>query len=90
MKIAYSCAGEGFGHAARMLVLHKELSQKHRIHCFIPRSIMKFLREKGCIVRKYPIPCFSFIKKADSIQLLKTLVKTFPVFCCFPLLYVDW
>ncbi len=75
MKIAYSCAGEGFGHAARMAALYPILSASHDVSIFAPIGLEAFLHEKLGKLDYHAIPCFTFEKKEDRILLFRTAKK---------------
>lgn len=84
MKIAYSCAGEGFGHAARMVVLAKELARRHQVSFFVPDEVKPFLESKLENFEAESLPHFAFEKKADSIKYFKTIFTCFPQIMDFP------
>jgi hypothetical protein len=80
MRIAYSCAGEGFGHAARMVALYGELSQNHEVFLYVPGTVRDFVNKKvssgsGKILNDEdiaPVPHFAFAKKGNAIDYLGT------------------
>lgn len=67
MRIAYSCAGEGFGHAARMAALYPDLAERHEVSLFIPPAISSFIRTRLPGVHAEPIPCFTLSKRGNRI-----------------------
>ncbi|MDR1748761.1 MAG: hypothetical protein LBR47_06860 [Spirochaetaceae bacterium] len=84
MKIAYSCAGEGFGHASRMAALSPYLEKKYRVYYFIPFTMIDFLKKRipGKIFRC--IPYFTFIRNMNKIQLAKTFISSMVNIVSFP------
>lgn len=74
MNIAYSCAGEGFGHASRLVALYPELARRHTLHLFIPDPVTDFIREKLGHVFITTIPCLEFEKKDNRILFFKTCI----------------
>ena len=83
MKIAYSCAGEGFGHISRMATLLPHLEQNHQLGLFLPTSVESFLRAKVGPRAWTPIPGFHFAHRGDKILLKESLVGALPVFTGF-------
>lgn len=84
MKIACSCAGEGFGHAARMVVLQGLLEPVHRVEWFIPREVQGFLQGKIPGFRCRTIPAFTFTKKDDRVLLVPTVLGNLGRILAFP------
>lgn len=78
IRIAYSCAGEGFGHAARLVALAPLLEERYEMHYFVPEGLKRFLEEKLPSFTFYPLPHFSFVKKEDRVQWIATSFKTVP------------
>ncbi len=74
MNIAYSCAGEGFGHAARVAALYPALSEHHTVTLFIPVPVQDFIQERLGSVPLITIPCLEFEKKDNTILFWKTLI----------------
>ena len=62
MRIAYSCAGEGFGHAARMVALYPSLAARHELDLYVPGSVEAFVRDRIARSRIHSIPCFELRK----------------------------
>ena len=46
MRIAYSCAGEGLGHAARTTTLGPLIEERHTVVYFVPDAIKRFFVER--------------------------------------------
>jgi UDP:flavonoid glycosyltransferase YjiC (YdhE family) len=67
MRIAYPCAGEGFGHAARMVALYGDLAARHSLDLFVPEPVEAFVRSRlpDAPIRK--IPCFELKKRGNRI-----------------------
>ena len=67
MKIAYSCAGEGLGHAARLACLGPLLEQQFEVVYYVPASVLSYVegRLPGRTIR--PLPWFAFEKKGDRV-----------------------
>ena len=84
MHIAYSCTGEGFGHAARMVVIARLLEKSHRVSYFVPKSVKRFLEEKIPDFRCEEIPHFAFAKRGGGVDLAGTVVKNLPNAWLFP------
>lgn len=75
MNIAYSCAGEGFGHAARMAALYSYLESKYSVHYFVPSTLTDFLKARMPGKKFRRIPCFKFIRDGNKINFAKTVVS---------------
>lgn len=73
MRIAYSCAGEGFGHAARMVALNRDLAARYEVSLFVPEEVKSFVvnRLPGAQLRS--IPCFSLVKRGNRIDYSATV-----------------
>ena len=69
MRIALSCTGEGFGHAARTVALARVLSRKYELVIFCPSRLNNFMRENLGEIELRPIPYFSFVKRNERIVL---------------------
>jgi len=72
MRIAYSCAGEGFGHAARMAALHADLSVRHRVDLFVPAPVEAFVRSRLPLASLRRVPCFELAKEGNRIDYRRT------------------
>lgn len=75
MRIAYSCAGEGFGHAARMAALYADLSGRHRIDLFVPKSVEKFIASRLPDARLRSVPHFELAKRGNRIDYSSTVFQ---------------
>jgi len=73
MRIAYSCAGEGFGHAARMIALVPDLTDNHRVYLFVPPTVKTFVKTRLPKVPVLEIPCFTLTKRGNRIDYSRTL-----------------
>lgn len=78
MHIAYSCTGEGFGHAARMVVISKILEPRHRVSYFVPKSVRPFLEEKLPGFSAEEIPYFAFAKRDGGVDPARMIIENFP------------
>lgn len=76
MKIAYSCAGEGLGHAARMVCLGPLLEQTFEVIYYVPSSVRAYVegRLPGRVFR--PLPWFDFEKKGDRVLYWATFLRS--------------
>lgn len=84
MRLAYSCTGEGFGHAARMVVVANLLGGRHQVRYFVPKNIQPFLREKLTGFTAEDIPFFPYVKYKDRVDLLQTVLACMPKIWDFP------
>ncbi len=75
MRIAYSCAGEGFGHAARMVALYEDLAQRHDLALFVPATVAPFVSARLGGARLRPLPCFELQKRGNRIVYGTTLLQ---------------
>ena len=97
MRIAYSCAGEGFGHAARMVALYDELSERHELSLFVPRSVRTFVQRRIAGSARVPfgkteigsVPCFALEKKGNAIDYLSTAKAGISTAFGFPVAVTD-
>ncbi len=83
MKVAYSIAGEGFGHAARMVCLAPRLLEKVELHLFCPQTVQGYVRGRLPDVPIRDIPHFGFVKRGDRVLVAATIVsalRRFPGF----------
>ncbi|WP_304226058.1 glycosyltransferase family protein [Gracilinema caldarium] len=85
MRIAYSCAGEGFGHAGRMVALYDDMSFSHEVILYVPEPVKAFVAKKlaarqvsrpaspqpPVVIRS--IPCFTFIKNKNRVEYIRTV-----------------
>lgn len=67
MRIGYSCAGEGFGHAARMVALSGDLSLRHELTLFVPGPVAPFVRARAPGLPAEPLPCFELSKRGNRV-----------------------
>jgi UDP:flavonoid glycosyltransferase YjiC (YdhE family) len=84
MRIAYSCAGEGFGHAARLVVMGPRLAARHEILYCVPEEVRPFLERKMPGFTARAIPCLAFAKRRDRIELFRTVRDNLPRLLRFP------
>lgn len=75
LKIAYSCNGEGLGHAARLATLVPPLAEIHTISVFAPLLLFPYLRDKLPGQCLYPVPGFFLVKDRDRIRYLRTFLQ---------------
>ncbi len=77
MRIAYSCAGEGFGHAGRMVALYEDIRKNHEVLLYVPEPVEPFVssrlaaRHLPAVIRS--IPCFTFIKNKNRVEYIRTV-----------------
>jgi uncharacterized protein (TIGR00661 family) len=71
-KLAFSCAGEGFGHIARIVALSEYLQNDFEIIYFVPESVQDFLLKHLGNVRIVTIPSFHFVLRDHGIDYLGT------------------
>jgi len=79
MKIAYSCAGEGFGHVSRLATLLPHLEKKHRVGLFLPPSVEGYLRSKIGPRPSVPIPGLHFVHRGDKVLAKESFLTGLPV-----------
>jgi len=72
MKIAYSCAGEGLGHAARMVCLGPKLEEQFEVVYYVPASIRRYVEARLPGRRFVDLPWFHFEKDGDRVLYWKT------------------
>jgi hypothetical protein len=88
MRIAYSCAGEGLGHATRTAVLGPQLRKSHDIVYFIPEIVKGFASSRIGEARYEPIPHFAFIKRGERVRLIATILGAIPLAIAFPFVLI--
>ncbi len=71
-RLAFSCAGEGFGHIARIVALSEYLENEYDIVYFVPDTVRGFLRQHLGGVKTVVIPSFHFVLENHSIDYVKT------------------
>ncbi|MFQ3620423.1 MAG: glycosyltransferase family protein [Spirochaetales bacterium] len=84
MRIAYSCAGEGLGHAARLVALSPYLEERYKVFYFVPSHLHGFIQEKVGFSPIEDLPYFRFVKEADRVRWLATAFETVPRLIQFP------
>lgn len=67
MKIAMSCAGEGFGHVSRMISFAQGLRDRHQLVLFAPRPVQHHIRRSLPDAAVVTIPYFHMVKREDRI-----------------------
>ncbi|MFW5802256.1 MAG: glycosyltransferase family protein [Spirochaeta sp.] len=73
MKIALSCAGEGFGHVSRMISFAQGLRHSHELVLFAPATVQHHIRASLPDARMITIPHFHLVKEDDRINYLRTI-----------------
>ncbi|MEI8095999.1 MAG: glycosyltransferase family protein [Spirochaetales bacterium] len=86
MKLAYSCAGEGFGHVSRLSVLLPHLEARHEVGLFLPASVVEFLAAKVGPRPSTRIPGLHFEHRGDRIRWGASFRAMLPVLVAFPLM----
>jgi hypothetical protein len=76
MKIAYSCAGEGMGHAARMVCLGPWLEQRFEVIYYVPASVRSYVEARLPGRQFRDLPWFQFEKKGDRVLYWKTFFQS--------------
>jgi hypothetical protein len=84
MRIAYSFAGEGLGHATRTAVIGPLLEKKHYVVYFTPDTVRDFVISRIHEGRFERILHFSFQKKGERVQLLASILCTIPLLFRIP------
>lgn len=84
MRLAYGCAGEGFGHVSRMAVLLPHLEAHHEVGLFLPPSVKGFLEAKVGPRGSVPIPGIHYVQKGDRIRWAASIRAMLPVLLGFP------
>ena len=86
MRVACSCAGEGLGHAARLVVMGPRLAAHHEVRYYVPQTVRPFLERKlpgfSCRI----IPGLTFAKRRDRVDLARTVLENLPLLFRFPLI----
>lgn len=78
-KIAFGCAGEGRGHAARTIALGELLAERYEIIVFAPSTVCGFIEESLPAAEIIEIPPVSFHKEGHTIKYGKTIVRNLPL-----------
>lgn len=71
-RLAFSCAGEGFGHIVRIVALSERLADEYDIVYFVPDTVTDFLWKHLGRVKTIIIPSFRFVLENHSIDYVKT------------------
>jgi uncharacterized protein (TIGR00661 family) len=71
-RLAFSCAGEGFGHIARIVALSEQLRDKLDLIYFVPESVQPFLFKHLGNVTVVTIPSFTFALKNHGVDYVET------------------
>ena len=85
MKIAYSCAGEGFGHVSRLSVLLPHLEQRHEVGLFLPGTVVAFLEGRCGPRPAVRIPGIFYHQRHDRVRYGASFLALLPVLVGFPL-----
>ena len=84
MRLAYSFAGEGLGHAARTTVIGPLLELKHHVMYFMPDGLRDFVVSKMGQRRYERVLHFSFQKRGERVRLFASIFCTIPLLLRFP------
>ena len=85
MRIAYSCAGEGLGHAARTTALGPLIEERHTVIYFVPEAVKSFFIERIGRRQYESISLLAFKKRGERVRLLASIFSTIPLLLLFPL-----
>ena len=88
MRIAYSCAGEGSGHATRTAVIGPLLEKSHDIVYFIPETVKAFALSRMGAKRYERIPYFAFVKRGEQVRLIASILEALPLAISFPVVLI--
>ena len=88
MRIAYSCAGEGLGHATRTAVIGPLLEKSHDIVYFIPETVKAFALSRMGAKRYERIPYFAFVKRGEQVRLIASILGALPLAISFPVVLI--
>lgn len=75
-RIGFSLAGEGRGHAARVVALSRYLRKHYELVYFCPEPSLDFILKHIPEAVIEPVPALSFVKNGHGIDYLKTLLTT--------------
>jgi uncharacterized protein (TIGR00661 family) len=75
-RIGFSLAGEGRGHAARVVALSQVLRGRYEIVYFCPEPARDFIVSHIPDARIEPVPALNFVKNGHGIDYFKTLLTT--------------
>lgn len=84
MRIAYSFAGEGLGHAMRTTVIGPLVEQKHDVVYFTPDLVKDFVARRLGDRRYERVLHFAFQKRGEKVRPLASLLCTIPLLIGFP------
>lgn len=76
-RIGFSLAGEGRGHAARVVALSQILRDRYDITYFCPEPARDFILKHIPDAVIEPVPALNFVKNGHGIDYLRTLFNTF-------------
>ena len=71
-RLAFSCAGEGFGHIARIVALSEQLRNRFELVYFVPLSVQPFLFRHLGDVPVITIPSFQFVLRNHGVDYFET------------------
>ncbi|MDC7219109.1 MAG: glycosyltransferase family protein [Spirochaetales bacterium] len=71
-RLAFSCAGEGFGHIARIVALSEQLKDRFDLIFFVPETVQNFLFTHLGDVTVVTIPSFQFVLKDHGVDYFET------------------
>jgi len=74
--IAYSCAGEGLGHAARMVCLGPLLERHFDVVYYVPASVRPYVEGRLPGRRFRDLPWFQFQKDGDRVLYWRTFFQS--------------
>ena len=75
-QIGFSLAGEGKGHAARVVALSQHLSDRYNIVYFCPDPARDFIRKHIPNAVIETVPALNFVKNGHGIDYLRTMFTT--------------
>lgn len=75
-RIGFSLAGEGRGHAARVVALSQILRERYEIVYFCPEPARDFILKHIPDAAIEPVPALMFVKTGHGIDYLRTMVTT--------------
>lgn len=78
IKAAFSCSGEGFGHASRTTAVCQKLRNQIDIVFFCPETIRAFVQSQLPGIEVYPISFLKLVKKHHTIQFIQTGLANIP------------
>ncbi|MDF1568006.1 MAG: glycosyltransferase family protein [Spirochaetaceae bacterium] len=75
-RIGFSLAGEGRGHAARVVALSQILKNRYEIVYFCPETVQAFIRKHITNPAIITVPALNFVNNGHGIDYVGTLLKT--------------